>query len=163
VADTSDANLDLVFQLRRIAARFDQIGGAYATANSIHPTDLRALSLLIDAGRQGLHATPGWLSEKLPMNSAGVTSLLKRLERNGYVKRLPDSDDKRRVRILVDIRAEGLGHGFTDPLVEKLATAVDGFSERDLKTVHRFLDAVQESLENEPAAPETSEPLTARR
>jgi DNA-binding MarR family transcriptional regulator len=147
VADQNETNLDLVFQLRRIAARFDQIGGAYATANSLHPTDLRALTLLIDAGRQGQHVTPGWLSEKLPMNSAGVTSLLKRLEREGYVKRLRDADDKRRVRILVDIRAESLGHGFTDPLVEKMAAAVSGFSDRDLKVVQRFLNTVEESVE----------------
>ncbi|WP_030442333.1 MarR family winged helix-turn-helix transcriptional regulator [Actinoplanes subtropicus] len=154
MTDKTDSHLDLVFQLRRIASRFDQLGGAYATSNSIHPTDLRALTLLIDAGRQGLHATPGWLSQKLPMNSAGVTSLLKRLERNGYIKRLPDADDKRRVRILVDIRAEGLGHGFTDPLVDKVAAAVDGFSERDLKVVQRFLNAVEESVQ--PKRPTTA-------
>ena len=147
MADKTETNLDLVFQIRRIAGRFDQIGGAYATANSLHPTDLRALTLLIDAGRQGLHATPGWLSEKLPMNSAGVTSLLKRLERNGYIKRLRDADDKRRVRIVVDIRAEGLGHGFTDPLVEKVAAALSGFSDRDLKVVQRFLNTVEESVQ----------------
>jgi DNA-binding MarR family transcriptional regulator len=163
MADQGDPNLDLVFQLRRIAAGFDQIGGAYATANSIHPTDLRALTLLIDAGRQGLHATPGWLSEKLPMNSAGVTSLLKRLERQGYIDRMPDPDDKRRVRIIVDVRAEGLGHGLTDPLADTVAAALTGFSDRDLKAVRRFLDAVQESLEKKPTAPDASEPLTARR
>ena len=147
MADKTDSHLDLVFQLRRIASRFDQLGGAYATSNSIHPTDLRALTLLIDAGRQGLHVTPGWLSQKLPMNSAGVTSLLKRLEREGYVKRLRDADDKRRVRILVDIRAESLGHGFTDPLIEKVGAAVDGFSDRDLKVVQRFLNTVEESVQ----------------
>ena len=152
MADKNETNLDLIFQLRRIASRFDQIGGAYAAANSLHPTDLRALTLLIDAGRQGQHVTPGWLSEKLPMNSAGVTSLLKRLERNGYIKRLRDADDKRRVRILVDIRAEGLGHGFTDPLVDQVAAAVDGFSDRDLKVVQRFLNAVEESVQPKRAA-----------
>jgi DNA-binding MarR family transcriptional regulator len=147
VADKNETNLDLIFQLRRIASRFDQIGGAYAAANSLHPTDLRALTLLIDAGRQGQHVTPGWLSEKLPMNSAGVTSLLKRLEREGYVKRLRDADDKRRDRILVDIRAESLGHGFTDPLIEKVGAAVEGFSDRDLKVVQRFLNTVEESVQ----------------
>jgi DNA-binding MarR family transcriptional regulator len=155
VADKGDLNLDLWFQLRRIGARFDQIGGAYASANSMHPTDLRAVTMLIDAGRQGLHATPGWLSEKLPMNSAGVTSLLNRLERNGYIKRMPDPDDKRRVRIVVDVRAEGLGHGFTDPLVDSVAAALNSFSERDLKVVRRFLDTVEEAVqEKRPAISE---------
>ena len=152
MADPNDQSLDLVFQLRRIASEFEQIGGTYATANRMHPTDLRALTLLIDAGRQGFHATPGWLSDKLGMNSAGVTSVLKRLEREGYINRMPDPDDKRRVRIIVDVRAEQLGHGFTDPLVAKVAAAVNGFSDRDLKVVRRFLDTVQESMEDKPSS-----------
>ena len=123
MADKTETNLDLLFRLRRIAARFDQIGGAYAAANSLHPTDLRALTLLIDASRQDVQATPGWLSEKLPMNSAGVTSLLKRLERRLHqapARRGRQAARPHRGRR----RAERLGHGFTDPLVENVAAAL---------------------------------------
>jgi DNA-binding MarR family transcriptional regulator len=157
VADKDDANLDLVLQLRRIGVEFDQISGAFATANSMHPTDLRALTLLLDAGREGLFATPGWLSDKLGMNSAGVSSLLKRLEPQGYIKRFPDTDDKRRVHILVDIRAEQVGRDFVGPLIDEVAAGLSGFSERDLKVVRRFLDTVEESVQAKRMAPSATD------
>lgn len=49
----------------------------------MHPTDVRALICLLDAGRSGTEVTAGRLGAELGLNSAGTTSLIGRLERLG--------------------------------------------------------------------------------
>jgi DNA-binding MarR family transcriptional regulator len=59
--------------------------------------------------RLRLHAdqrsSPGALAEDLEISSGAMTSRLDRLERQGYVRRLPDPEDRR--GIVIELTAEG--------------------------------------------------------
>jgi DNA-binding MarR family transcriptional regulator len=66
---------------------------AVAGRLAMHPTDLECLGHLADHGS----ATAGRLAELTGLTTGAVTRMVDRLERAGFVRRHPDTDDRRRV------------------------------------------------------------------
>jgi DNA-binding MarR family transcriptional regulator len=117
----------------------DEAGAEYL---GINPTDGRALDV-IDQHRR---ITAGDLARELRLSTGAITTVVDRLERAGYARRLPDPDDRRRVLIEVT------------PVVEKLAEQIYGsaeetfgtfarYSDEELEVLHRFHLASQAWLE----------------
>ncbi|MBB5159767.1 MarR family winged helix-turn-helix transcriptional regulator [Saccharopolyspora phatthalungensis] len=131
--------LQLVHLLRAIAVELDLLGAEFAGANRLHPTDLRALIALLDADRAEETATPGRLGEWLGLNSASVTALVDRLERLGHVRRERDSQDRRRVKLVVEERATELGWSFFGPLIGEAVERMRSYDEAERETIRRFL------------------------
>jgi DNA-binding MarR family transcriptional regulator len=144
--DDREPGLRLVHLLRGLTVEFDLLGAEFATMHRLHPTDLRALIHLLDAARAGTRATPGWLGARLRLNSASTTELVDRLERAGHVRRVRDTQDRRRVVIVVEEQAVALGWSFFGPLISQLVTSMRAFSEADLETVQRFLVTMTEAV-----------------
>ena len=136
----------LVHLLRAVTVEFDLLGAEFARQNGLHPTDLRALVHLLDAGRAGLTASPGWLAEQLDLDSSSVTALLDRLGRLGLVRRERDPADRRRVRVVVEDRAMDLGWSFFGPLIADVVAVARRFDDGELAVVDRFLSAVAAAL-----------------
>lgn len=134
--------LQLVHQLRAISVELDLARGAFARANGLHDTDVRALICLLDADRAGIPATPGWLGAQLGLTSPSTTALLDRLERAGHVYRQPSPMDRRKVQIRVSEAAVDLGWTFFGPLLTSMIAAMRAFSREELDTVERFLREV---------------------
>jgi DNA-binding MarR family transcriptional regulator len=141
-----DPRLSLVHLLRAVTVEFDLLGAEFAARGGLHPTDVRALIHLLDAGRAGITATPGWLGEQLGMNSAAVTALVDRMERLGLVGRARDTADRRRVLLTVTERAMDLGWTFFGPLIARVVGALDGYSDADLDVIRRFLSETGEAV-----------------
>lgn len=137
----------LVHLLRGITVNLGLAGDRFATRNGLHPTDLRALINLLDADRAGIAATPGWLGGQLGMASPAITALIDRLTRLGLVQRTPDPADRRRVRLEVDEAAVTLGWSYFGPLIDRVISATDGFTQDQLRTVEHFLTAVHEAVQ----------------
>jgi DNA-binding MarR family transcriptional regulator len=148
IAD-EDARMQLVHMLRRVAVELDLFGTEFASRNGLHSTDVRALIHLLDAGRAGITATPGWLGEQLGLNSAAITALVDRLERLGHVRRVRDTKDRRRVLLIVEDRAMTLGWSFFGPLIDGMVAAMAAFDEPELGTVRRFLVAMDDVVVSE--------------
>ena len=134
--------LRLVHLLRGITVELDLLGAEFAATHGLHPTDLRALIHLLDAQRAGIVATPGWLGQRLGLNSPAVTALLDRLQRLGHVRRERDPADRRRVRLVVEPAALDLGGSFFGPLIDAMVDAMAEFQRAELDTVQRFLTAM---------------------
>ncbi|MFC7796421.1 MarR family winged helix-turn-helix transcriptional regulator [Streptomyces cinereoruber] len=135
----------LVHLLRAVTVEFDLLGAEFAAREGLHPTDVRALVHLLDAARDGTRATPGWLGERLRLNSAGTTALVDRLERLGLVRRDRDTEDRRRVLLRVEEKAVELGWAFFGPVIDGVVTVAEGFEPDELETVRRFLASVLDS------------------
>jgi DNA-binding MarR family transcriptional regulator len=60
-------------------------------------TDLLCFAYVLEAGENLL--TAGDIAERAHVTTGGVTGILNRLERAGYVNRVPDPADRRRVRV----------------------------------------------------------------
>jgi DNA-binding MarR family transcriptional regulator len=134
--------LQLFHRLRQVSVEFELSRAEFARRHGLHPTDLRALIQLLDAGRVGRPATPGWLGEQLGLNSAGTTTLIDRLERLGLVRRLRDTADRRKVHLEVTPQAVELGWSFFGPLISDVVAGMGAFTAPELAVVGRFLDTV---------------------
>ena len=144
--DGDRPGMQLVHLLRALTVELDLLGADFARRNGLHPTDLRALIALLDAARAGVPATPGWLAGQLRLDASSVTALVDRLERLGQVRRERDPEDRRRVLLHVDEPAVAMGWSFFGPLIERVATVAESFSETELATVDRFLRRVVEEV-----------------
>ncbi len=138
--------MQLVHLLRAVTVDLDLLGANFASTHGLHPTDVRALIHLLDADRTGAAATPGWLSAQIGLNSASTTALIDRLERLGHVRRSRDQADRRRVLLSVNPTAVELGWTFFGPLIERLVTAMQTFTDDELDTARRFLLAMRAAV-----------------
>ena len=131
---------DTVHRLRALTLLLDAAGAAFAARNGLSATDVRALICLLDQERAGVPASPTWLAGQLRVTTASVTALLDRLERAGHVRRVPRSDDRRRVDVLVQDSAKDLGWAFFGPLIDATAAVLDRRSAAERAVIDAFLD-----------------------
>jgi len=134
--------LQLVHQFRAISVQLDLARAAFARANALHGTDVRALICLLDADRAGIPATAGWLGSQLGLTSPSTTALIDRLQAAGHVWRQPSPADRRKVEIRVSQQAIALGWDFFGPLLTGMIRAMRSFAPGELDTAERFLREV---------------------
>jgi DNA-binding MarR family transcriptional regulator len=107
---------------------------AIGRALGLNPTDLRCLDWLADGPK-----TAGQLTAGTGLSSAATTTLIDRLERKGFVQRVRDPADRRRV--VVEMTPEGavrVGR-FYGPLVEEGATLLTGWSDEEIARMRDWL------------------------
>ncbi len=143
-----------VHRLRALTLVLDAAGAQFAARNGLTATDVRALVCLLDRERAGVPASPTWLAGQLRMTTASVTALLDRLERAGHVRRLPRTDDRRRVDVLVQDSAKELGWAFFGPLVDAVAGVLDRRTAAERVVIDAFLDDLVAAVEAVGAAGE---------
>src|SRR5262245_30665033 len=66
-----------------------------ASLLDLHPTDYKALSMVERLGAM----SAGEIAQHSGLAAASVTNLIDRLERKGFVRRVPDPQDRRRVML----------------------------------------------------------------
>lgn len=143
-------HLELVHLLRAVTVEFGLRQAEFAAGNGMHPTDVRALILLLDAARAQEPATAGLLGARLGLNSAGTTAVIDRLERLGHVARFRDDRDRRRILLRVTPEAIRLGREFFGPLIDGVLRVLDAFDPAERDTIRRFLTATHAALTPEP-------------
>ena len=136
-----------VHRLRALTLLLDAAGAAFAARNGLSATDVRALVCLLDRERAGVPASPTWLAGQLRVTTASVTALLDRLERAGHVRRVPRSDDRRRVDVLVQDSAKELGWAFFGPLIDATAAVLDRRSAAERAVIDAFLDDMVDAVD----------------
>lgn len=132
--------------LRRYGAEATRVTEVFAKTHDMHPTDLQALVLILNAERQGEPATPGLLRSVLNVTSGAVTGTIDRLVRAGHVRREPDVHDRRQVRLHHDATGPEIGREFFGPLGERVHATMAGYDERELELIERFLGSVAEAM-----------------
>ena len=107
----------------------------------LEASELSALEHLQAAGPMAL----GRLGERLSMSPGAVTALVDRLERKGYVERVPNPKDRRSalVRETEAGLEESLEHLW--PYIEEMRGIEERFSEEERAIVARFLLAATEA------------------
>ena len=69
-----------------------------ATKNGLSITDSKTISILIQEGPK----TAGELAKRLSLTTGAVTSVMDRLEKAGFIKRVSDPDDRRKVIVEIN-------------------------------------------------------------
>jgi DNA-binding MarR family transcriptional regulator len=95
-----------------------------------------------------LQKSPGALlkdvSDALGVNASAITALIGRMEDAGLVRRQPSSDDQRAVHLFATANGVARVAAARPALARLNARLTADFSERELATIARFLDAILE-------------------
>src|SRR5258708_16548377 len=115
----------LTAEVREQQIAYDRFHDAVAACLGVNRTDLRCLDILDLAGRK----TAGELATEMGMSTGAVTALIDRLEKAGYVNRVRDPGDRRRVLVEPTELARQPGWGISQPFPEPAPPARARFTD----------------------------------
>ena len=86
------------------------------------------------------------LAERVALDGSTLTGIVDRLEKNDFVERRPDAEDRRSVRLHLTMKTQ-----LMLPQLFRITNELDGilkkpFSEDDIETFERVLSQIGESL-----------------
>ena len=112
---------------------------AIGRALRLNPTDLRCLDWLVDGPKSA-----GQVSEATGLSSAATTTLIDRLEQKGFVQRVRDPGDRRRV--LVELSPEGAERvgRYYGPMVREGSELLRNLSAEQIEVMRDWLVAARE-------------------
>jgi DNA-binding MarR family transcriptional regulator len=118
---------------QRAVDRMDEAATAYL---GINRSDARGLDVLEERGP----LTAGELAAATGLSPGAITSLVDRLEHEGLVRRTPDPDDRRRVRIeLTDAARQAIAETYY-PMAADGEPWMRARSDKELRLVRDFLE-----------------------
>jgi DNA-binding MarR family transcriptional regulator len=121
--------------LRRVNLQGSFFGQTVAIRFGLSESDIEALEVLIDTGA----ATAGRLSELMGLTTGAVTRVIDRLEQAGYVRRVPDPTDRRKVIVEVVPEKVAAVEATMARVGEASAPEIGHFSEAELAVINDFL------------------------
>jgi DNA-binding MarR family transcriptional regulator len=122
-----------------------QFNGLIADRIGMTWTDLQALYVLANHGP----ATPTELAKRVNLTTGSASRMIDRLERAGFVRRVPDGRDRRRVLIEpVAAAVERVG-GFYGHLNERHRDDLADLTDDELRALLRFMQAAARRTEDE--------------
>jgi DNA-binding MarR family transcriptional regulator len=121
----------------------DKMDDAAAERMGVNRTDARALDIVERLGP----VTAGRLSIDAGLTSGAITAVIDRLVEKGYVRRVPDPTDRRRVLIEKTEKLDKVSKRLYGPLAERSLAWLDKFSTAELETIARFLRLGTEMVE----------------
>ncbi|GAB3658548.1 MarR family transcriptional regulator [Actinocorallia lasiicapitis] len=131
--------IELRQKLRRNAMWSVLLHSATAAKVGLNATDTQCINLLGAAGAM----TPGQLAKAMSLTSGGaITALIDRLERAGFVKRVPDPADRRRVLVEPVPEQVEQFHDYFRPVTDPVWAKFEDYSDEERRLLIRFLDDV---------------------
>jgi len=126
--------------LRALSAELDHLDEVAARHYGLNRTDMRALEIV---SREGPLA-PTELASRLGFTTGGITTVIDRLERAGYVTRRPQGSDRRRLVIDVTDATRQKDSQVFSGLGRVTRRALATYSADDLGVIGDFLDRMRE-------------------
>jgi DNA-binding MarR family transcriptional regulator len=130
-----DLLVEVAEELRLSGVTNDIADQALADHLGLNRTDARCLDIVerLDGVSAGRLATEAGLS------TGAVTTVLDRLERAGYARRVPDTGDRRRVLVELTPGARQLLRELYAPLAEATVRQLEGYTTQEVSLVRDFL------------------------
>ena len=134
----------------RVIRELEEVGGvAEALVASVarrHGLSHAALNALAIIEGHGTPLPTGTVGAQMHITTGSMTSVLDTLERNGYIERLTDPDDRRRVLVDVTPAAQAVLDGLLPEVVQATTAALAGFSARELDDFIDTLGRVRHAI-----------------
>ena len=121
--------------LRALSTEIDRLDQAAADRYGLNRTDMRALDI---TGREGPLA-PTDLARLLGFTTGGVTTVLDRLERAGYVRRRPDRADRRRQVVEITEVTTARDQEVFGGLIRQTGDLLATYTDEQLNVIDDFL------------------------
>lgn len=91
--------------------------------------------------------TPGELAERIGVETSTVTRAAQRMEGTGLVRRIPDAEDARLVRVYLTERGRALERIIPEVIRDAAAATLRGLSPHEHSELLRLLERVRRNLE----------------
>jgi DNA-binding MarR family transcriptional regulator len=112
----------------------------------VTPQQYNVLRILRGAGDDGIATLA--IGARMIEQTPGVTRLLSRLEKKGWVRRRRQTGDRRQVLCWITPKGRKLLAKLDRPMQERVDTAVGALSGRDLRGLIRSLDKIRAAYED---------------
>jgi DNA-binding MarR family transcriptional regulator len=126
--------------LRALSTEIDRLDRAAADRYGLNRTAMRALDIL---GRAGPLA-PTALARLLGFTTGGVTTVLDRLEKAGYIRRRPDPGDRRRQLVETTEATAARDEKVFGDLIRGTRELLAGYTHDELLVIRDFLDRIRQ-------------------
>ncbi|WP_220499368.1 MarR family winged helix-turn-helix transcriptional regulator [Microbispora sp. H10949] len=130
---------ELMNLMRRLNVEVDRFAEQFAVDHGLHRTDLDALTVIMDASREGRPLTPGALGAALNLSAPATSALINRLEQAGHLTRHRSTGDRRKVELAMHEQAAALAGRFFAPLGRRMSAALEEFTPEERQVIGRFL------------------------
>ena len=131
--------------LRQVNIQGSLFGNTVAIRLGLSESDVEALELLIEDGA----ATAGRLAELMGLTTGAVTRMVDRLEQAGYVRRVADPADRRRVVVEPVPDKVAVVRKLIDTVATAAAREVGRYSPEQLDVINDFLERMAETTRTE--------------
>jgi DNA-binding MarR family transcriptional regulator len=121
-------------RLRTLTTEIDRLDQAAADRFGVNRTDMRALDVL---GNGPL--APSALSQRLGITTGGLTSVLDRLEKAGYVRRRNDPHDRRRQVVESTEATAAREREVFQGLIGATTRFLSSYTDEQLRVINDFL------------------------
>jgi DNA-binding MarR family transcriptional regulator len=111
-------------------------------------TDMQCINVLELMGP----STPGELARSTGLTTGGVTVMLDRLEKGGYVKRVPNPRDRRSVLVRLNPTKLKKMQAFYGEINERMVALLDETPDRELRSVVELFSKMNASARRVPTA-----------
>jgi DNA-binding MarR family transcriptional regulator len=133
--DREELLQDLGDAVRANQRATDAVDDAMCRLLGVNHTDGTCLVILEERGGP---VAAGELARELHLTTGAITSVIDRLERAGYARRVPDPADRRRVLVEATDRTRELTVELIGPMIERVRPAMDRYSDADLEMLIEF-------------------------
>ena len=127
-----------VTQIRHFIAGTILFNQSVADRVGLSLTDMQCINVLELLGP----STPGKLAASTGLTTGGVTVMLDRLEKAGFVKRQPNPKDRRSILVKVNARKLQKVNSFYSGINQRLETFLSERSEAEIQSVIDFLSSM---------------------
>ncbi|MFC7621198.1 MarR family winged helix-turn-helix transcriptional regulator [Microlunatus sp. GCM10028923] len=135
----SNSRAELIETIQYDVAEFQHLTDTYDDAAAalfgVNRTDLRLIGLLSLRGP----LTAGDLAAGAALSPAATSTAIQRIVEAGHATREPGAEDRRRAVITLTPRARRLIDKAYTTIAEAGRTQLEGYSDRELRTIHDFL------------------------
>jgi DNA-binding MarR family transcriptional regulator len=136
-------NPALAAAMRGYQVALDVFDDAVANKLGLNRTDFRCVDIL----DQHQPMTAGALAQATRLTSGAITFALDRLEQAGFVRRIRDETDRRRVLVELVPAAQRQAARIHEPLVRDARAAMSKYTASELAVICDFLIAAREIYE----------------
>ncbi len=143
--DRNELRREIVNAVRGMGLDGQQVSDAFAHGNGLNSTDMRALTLIMEAETRGEPLTAGRLSNMLGTSTGATTAVIDRLERIGHIHRTRSEADRRKVTLHLEALARQVAGAYFGPLGALTSEVMDRYTEAELDTIHGFLTAMRQA------------------
>ncbi len=132
--------LELWDLLNAVSASFKRIIGMQMDPTSLKPIEIKMLNLLNSKGGMQINA----IAEELSVTGPWITGIVKALQQKGYVKKVRNEGDRRRLNVTITPSGKKILVRSMDTYLKAVGGLLEKLSAEDIEEFKRLLSKISD-------------------